>query len=118
MNIPEDKIDLDGKVGFNPSMAPEEILRRWPPALIHGVGYADSPRSHFRSMDIWHTCEPNIIGTEGWLGRALQELIRARKMCDGRELGPSMFRAMSLPGVPVACVSGSLETRHAAGHPG
>ena len=21
-------------------------------------------------MDIWHTCEPEIIGTEGWLGRA------------------------------------------------
>ena len=31
-------------------------------AIIHGVGYANSPRSHFRSMDIWHTCEPDKLG--------------------------------------------------------
>ena len=34
-------------------------------AIMHGVGYLDSPRSHFRSMDIWHTCEADKVGTEG-----------------------------------------------------
>ena len=113
VNIPEDKIvDLDGKVGFNPSMAPlKKFYEDGRLAVIHGVGYADSPRSHFRSMDIWHTCEPNIVGTEGWLGRALQEFDpRKENVVTGVSFGPSMFRAMSLPGVPVACVSGSLET--------
>ena len=113
VNIPEDKIvDLDGKVGFNPSMAPlKKFYEDGRMAVIHGVGYADSPRSHFRSMDIWHTCEPNIVGTEGWLGRALQEFDpRKENVVTGVSFGPSMFRAMSLPGVPVACVSGSLET--------
>ena len=43
-------------------------------AVMHGVGYANSPRSHFRSMDIWHTCEPDTVGTEGWLGRALRDI--------------------------------------------
>ena len=62
-------------------------------------------------MDIWHTCEPNIVGTEGWLGRALREFDpRKENVVTGVSFGPSMFRAMSLPGVPVACVSGSLET--------
>ncbi len=28
----------------------------------------------------------------------------------GVSFGPSLFRALSVPGVPVACVSGSLET--------
>ena len=42
-------------------------------AIMHGVGYLDSPRSHFRSMDIWHTCEPDKVGTEGWLGRVVRE---------------------------------------------
>jgi len=112
VNIPEDKIiALDDKVGFNPSMAPlKKIYDEGKLAVIHGVGYADSPRSHFRSMDIWHTCEPNIVGTEGWLGRALREFDpRKENVVTGVSFGPSMFRAMSLPGVPVACVSGSLE---------
>jgi len=113
VNIPEDQIiALDDKVGFNPSMAPlKKFYDDGQLAVIHGVGYADSPRSHFRSMDIWHTCEPNIVGTEGWLGRALREFDpRKENVVTGVSFGPSMFRAMSLPGVPVACVSGSLET--------
>jgi uncharacterized protein (DUF1501 family) len=113
VNIPEDKIiALDNKVGFNPSMAPlKKFYDEGKLAVIHGVGYADSPRSHFRSMDIWHTCEPNIVGTEGWLGRALREFDPNKEnVVTGVSFGPSMFRAMSLPGVPVACVSGALET--------
>jgi uncharacterized protein (DUF1501 family) len=112
VNIPEDKIiPLDDKVGFNPSMAPLKALYdEGKMAILHGVGYADSPRSHFRSMDIWHTCEPDIVGTEGWLGRALRDLDPNKdNVVTGVSFGPSMFRAMSLPGVPVACVSGSLE---------
>ena len=112
VNIPEDKIiPLDEKVGFNPSMAPLKALYdEGSMAILHGVGYANSPRSHFRSMDIWHTCEPDIVGTEGWLGRALRDIDPNKdNVVTGVSFGPSMFRAMSLPGVPVACVSGSLE---------
>src|ERR1043166_1323907 len=73
VNIPEDKIiALDDKVGFNPSMAPlKKVYDEGRMAVIHGVGYANSPRSHFRSMDIWHTCEPNKVGTEGRAGRGI-----------------------------------------------
>jgi len=112
VNISEDKIiPLDDKVGFNPSMAPlKAFYDEGSMAIIHGVGYPDSPRSHFRSMDIWHTCEPDTVGTEGWLGRALRDIDpRKENVVTGVSFGPSMFRAMSLPGVPVACVSGSLE---------
>jgi uncharacterized protein (DUF1501 family) len=112
VNIPEDKIiPLDDKVGFNPSMAPlKAFYDEGSMAIVHGVGYPNSPRSHFRSMDIWHTCEPDTVGTEGWLGRALRDLDpRKENVVTGVSFGPSMFRAMSLPGVPVACVSGSLE---------
>jgi uncharacterized protein (DUF1501 family) len=112
VNIPEDKIiPLDDKVGFNPSMASfKPFYDEGKMAIIHGVGYPNSPRSHFRSMDIWHTCEPDVVGTEGWLGRALRDLDpRKENVVTGVSFGPSMFRAMSLPGVPVACVSGSLE---------
>jgi uncharacterized protein (DUF1501 family) len=113
VNIPEDQvIQIDDKVGFNPSMAPlKSIYDEGKMAIIHGVGYPNSPRSHFRSMDIWHTCEPDTVGTEGWLGRALRDIDpKKENVVTGVSFGPSMFRAMAVPGVPVACVSGSLET--------
>jgi uncharacterized protein (DUF1501 family) len=114
INIPEDQVvQLDEKVGFNPSMAPlkEAFYDKGKMAIMHGVGYANSPRSHFRSMDIWHTCEPDKVGTEGWLGRVIRDLDPNKEnVVTGVSFGQSMFRAMALAGVPVACVSGSLET--------
>jgi uncharacterized protein (DUF1501 family) len=40
-------------------------------AVVQGVGYPNPNRSHFRSMDIWHTARPDIIERTGWLGRYL-----------------------------------------------
>jgi uncharacterized protein (DUF1501 family) len=80
-------------------------------AILHGVGYLDSPRSHFRSMDIWHTCEPDKVGTEGWLGRVVREFDpKKENVVTAVSFGPCLFRALSAPGVPVACVAGSLES--------
>jgi uncharacterized protein (DUF1501 family) len=113
INIPEHQvIPLDNAVGFHPSMAAlKPLYDAGKMAVIHGVGYENSPRSHFRSMDIWHTCEPNTLGTEGWLGRAIRDIDPNKEnVVTGVSFGQSMFRAMSVPGVPVACVSGSLET--------
>ena len=74
-------------------------------ALIHGIGYENSPRSHFRSMDIWHTCEPDTLGTEGWLGRAVKELDpQGDNVVTAVSIGPSLFRALVAPSVPVATV--------------
>ncbi len=113
VGISEDQIiQVDNAVGFHPSMAPlKEIYDAGDMAIIHGVGYPNSPRSHFRSMDIWHTCEPDTVGTEGWLGRVLRDIDPNKEnVVTGVSFGPSMFRAMVLQGVPVACVSGTLET--------
>ena len=74
-------------------------------AIIHGVGYPNSVRSHFRSMDIWHTCEPDKTGTEGWLGLATRQLDPHKdNIVTAVSFGPCMFRALSVSGVPVACV--------------
>ena len=66
VNIPEDEVlHLNNDIGFHPSMAPlADMYREGNVAIIHGVGYENSPRSHFRSMDIWHTREPETLGTE------------------------------------------------------
>ncbi len=99
-------IKLNDKVGLHPEMGPvKNIWDRGDLAIIHGVGYANSPRSHFRSMDIWHTCEPDKLGTEGWLGRATREIDPNKEnVVTTVSFGPSLFRALALPGVPVSCV--------------
>jgi uncharacterized protein (DUF1501 family) len=79
-------------------------------AIFLGVGYPTPSYSHFRSMDIWHTCEPHEIGNEGWLGRVLKELDPgAENVLTGVNFGRGLPRALAKEGVPVASV-GDLET--------
>ena len=100
------ELQLDDKVGFHPEMAPiKNMFDKGQIAIIHGVGYPDSPRSHFRSMDIWHTCEPDKLGTEGWLGRATKDIDPNKEnVLTTVSFGAALFRALVMPGVPVACV--------------
>ena len=102
----EDVLPIDDDLGFNPAAAPlKELYGRGKLALINGVGYPNPNRSHFRSMDIWHTCEPDRIATEGWLGRAIRDLDpQGENVLTGLNLGRGLPRAMALPGVPVASV--------------
>ncbi len=104
---PERVLPLDDKVGFNPTLAPiKQLYDRGDVAVVHGVGYANPNRSHFRSMDIWHTCEPDKIGTEGWLGKVIRDLDpHAENVLTGVNFGRGLPRAMALPGVPVASVA-------------
>ena len=106
-----DMIHLDQAHAIPNYMAP--LKKFWDDdklAIMHGVGYLDSPRSHFRSMDIWHTCEAEKVGTEGWLGRVVREFDpKKENVVTCVSFGPCLFRALSVPNVPVACVAGPLE---------
>jgi len=108
---PESVIKIDDEVGFGPTMAP--IKRLWDEgkvAIINGVGYPNPDRSHFRSMDIWHTAEPVELKREGWLGRAIREMDpKAENVLTGINFGRGLPRAMGCDGVPVASV-GDLAT--------
>jgi uncharacterized protein (DUF1501 family) len=107
VGLPEDQIlPVDDDIALHPSMGPiQATYDQGKVAIIHGVGYPNSVRSHFRSMDIWHTCEPVKTGTEGWLGLATRELDPHKdNIVTAVSFGPSMFRALVVPGVPVACV--------------
>ncbi len=104
-------IPLNDELGFHPTMGP--LKKFWDEgklAIFLGVGYNNPSYSHFRSMDIWHTCEPDKIGTEGWLGRALKEIDpNAENVLTGVNFGRGLPRALVMDGVPVASV-GNLET--------
>ena len=107
VHIPQDKvIPLNDDIGFNPSMGPMKAL--WDEgkvAVINGVGYENPNRSHFRSMDIWHTAEPEKIASEGWLGRVIREMDPAREnVLTGVNFGRGLPRSLGCEGVPVASV--------------
>ncbi|MBT98215.1 MAG: hypothetical protein CL902_06270 [Dehalococcoidia bacterium] len=110
--VPEDQVlKIDDQVGFNPNMGPmKQIYDEGKMAIIQGVGYPTGSRSHFRSMDIWHTCEPTKIGEEGWLGRVVRDLDpNGENVLTAVNFGRGLPRALVAPGVAAASV-GNLET--------
>ena len=63
---------LDDEVGLNPALGGlHGLFGAGRLAIVRGVGYPKPDRSHFRSMDIWQTAEPERPGSTGWLGRWL-----------------------------------------------
>ena len=108
---PEQAIPLEDGLGLTPHAAPiKRLWDRGKVAIVNGVGYPNPNRSHFRSMDVWHTAEPTKIGSEGWLGQAIREIDPSgENVLTGVNFGRGLPRALSAKGVPVASV-GDLET--------
>ena len=112
VRVAEDQVlAINDEIGFHPSMAPlKGVYDEGHMAIIQGVGYPAPSRSHFRSMDIWHTCEPEKVGDEGWLGRLIRDIDpKKENVLTGVNFGRGLPRALAAPGVPVASV-GNLET--------
>jgi uncharacterized protein (DUF1501 family) len=66
-------IRIADELGFNPALqALRPIYEAGEMTIINSVGYPNPDRSHFRSMDIWHTASASedYLPT-GWLGRYL-----------------------------------------------
>jgi uncharacterized protein (DUF1501 family) len=107
----ESVLPINDHIGFNPNLGPiQERYDQGQVASSQGVGYPNPNRSHFRSMDIWHTCEPDKQGTEGWLGRAVKAMDpKAENVLTCVNFGRGLPRALVLGGVPVASV-GNLES--------
>ena len=107
VGIPEDQIvPFTDKLGFHPSFAP--LKKYWDEgkmAIILGTGYPNGTMSHFRSMDVWATCEPVELVMDGWLGRTIQALDpNVENVLTGVNFGRGLPRAMAKEGVPVASV--------------
>lgn len=60
-------------VGLHPAMKPlGDLFKQGRLAIVQGVGYPEPDRSHFRSMEIWHTASTDKRPpTSGWLGKFL-----------------------------------------------
>ncbi len=106
--IPHDKVlPFTDTLAFHPNMGPfKDLYDQGMVAIVQGIGYPDSNRSHFRGMDIWHTCEPHVVATVGWVAKALNTLDpEGSNPLTGINFGVGLPRAMAMPGVPVTSVS-------------
>ncbi len=111
VGIPEDRVlPINNELAFHPSAGPlRDMYKAGNVAIVQGIGYENSSRSHFRAMDIWHTCEPNTIATEGWLAKVIRELDpRGENPLTGVSFGRGLPRAMAAPGVTATSV-GNLD---------
>ncbi len=70
ISIPErEALKIGDGIGFHPQLAPlKDLYDDGMCTVVQGVGYPNPNRSHFKSMDIWHTADTTATG-DGWLGR-------------------------------------------------
>jgi uncharacterized protein (DUF1501 family) len=74
LGIPKGEVlKLGDQIGLHPAMPlAQELFKDGKLAIVQGVGYPEPNRSHFRSMEIWHTASTAArTPTTGWLGRVL-----------------------------------------------
>lgn len=63
------QLNQNDGLGLHPSLAPfKELMDDGVASIVQGVGYPNPNRSHFTSMDIWHTANTDASGV-GWIGR-------------------------------------------------
>jgi uncharacterized protein (DUF1501 family) len=69
----EQALLITDEAGLNPALPVlHELYNQGQLAILNGVGYPNPDRSHFRSMDIWHSAsDSNEYLNTGWLGRYL-----------------------------------------------
>lgn len=69
----QDVLPVSDQLGFNPALAAlRELYDEGWVSILNNVGYPNPDRSHFRSMDIWHTAsDSDTYWSSGWLGRYL-----------------------------------------------
>lgn len=87
---------IDGYLGLHPNLASlKELYDDGCMSIIQGVGYPNPNRSHFRSMDIWHSAAPDKeVVTSGWLGRFFDNTCTGEDPHVGVSIGEQMPLAM------------------------
>ena len=70
---------LDGDHGLHPSLKElGPLFDEGRMTIVQGVGYPHANRSHFRSLEIWHSADPDgPPKSVGWLGRMADQIVAA-----------------------------------------
>ncbi|HLJ11206.1 MAG TPA: DUF1501 domain-containing protein [Planctomycetaceae bacterium] len=68
-------LKINEGLAFHPGLGGfARLLERSQLAIVQGVGYPNPNRSHFSSMDIWHSASFSADEPFGWLGRGVEKM--------------------------------------------
>ncbi|GGI45819.1 hypothetical protein GCM10008018_14030 [Paenibacillus marchantiophytorum] len=75
-----DVLALDNQVGLHPKLVNlKKLYDNKKLAIVQGVGYPNPNLSHFHSMDVWRTAQPEKVGkarTTSWISRYIQSSLK------------------------------------------
>jgi uncharacterized protein (DUF1501 family) len=119
-------VRLNDALGLHPALGPlDNLLQAGHLGIVPGVGYPNPSRSHFQSMDIWHSArfDPADHVSYGWLGRVLDPsggsmcLINGSGTPEGMPLAlrGRRSRAMGLTSIEEVLLANGAAARRAVG---
>jgi len=99
-----DVLKLNDQFGLHPALRGFQVLQdQGRLAVVHGVGYPNPNRSHFRSTEIWATAsDSQKVERHGWLGRYFDHACSGQDPTVGVALGrtrPQAFAAQKPSGI-------------------
>jgi uncharacterized protein (DUF1501 family) len=100
LGLHADKVlKLDGQFGLHPSLTGfKRLFDEGLLAVVHGVGYPNPNRSHFRSTEIWQTAsDADRFERHGWLGRFFDHACAGADPTVGISIGRQMPQAFASP---------------------
>jgi uncharacterized protein (DUF1501 family) len=111
-------LHLDDALGLHPSLTGfERLYKSGKLAIVQNVGYPNPNRSHFRSMEIWQTANPDMPEQYGWLGKYLdsQAKVGSTNPVVALELGRTKSNAFSAKTASVPCFASLADVRALVG---
>jgi uncharacterized protein (DUF1501 family) len=99
LGLKSNLLKLTDEFSLHPSLAAlKEVYDAGQLSIIHGVGYPNPNRSHFRSTEIWHTAsDANKFERYGWLGRYFDNACKGADPTVGVSVGRQMPQAFTGP---------------------
>lgn len=99
LGLKSNLLRLTDEFSLHPSLGPlKEIYDAGQLSIIHGVGYPNPNRSHFRSTEIWHTAsDANRFEKYGWLGRYFDSACKGADPTVGISIGRQTPQAFTGP---------------------
>lgn len=105
----EDMLPLNDRIALHSSLTEmKDLFTAGHLAVVEGVGYPNPNYSHFRSMDIWQSADPDGVAKDGWLGRYFEDLtdLDGHPLA-GLSVGRSLPSSMEAPKVAVPAIESS-----------
>ncbi len=117
--IGKDKVlQADDSLGFHPAMVGiHKLFKDGKVAVINNVGYPNSNRSHFKSMEIWQSASPEGDLKYGWVGRHFDSILGAGAISPVAGLGLSTEkpRALNAAKASLPCFASLADIKNMVG---